>query len=189
MKQKILLTAIIRGDTEYDRAKTMLSSFMPYCDGLVVGVSGIDESHDRLKKLIKEYKGHYIKITPLIHPKVYSQDNKGYYFSNFAEARNVVFDFADTLQGFDWYTWADADDIFVGGQGLQLVAQKADAIHADRVFFTYWYALKVRPDNTFDEDCVMIEHDRERLIRPRKFKWVSRLHEVTLPKDQNYKSV
>ena len=189
MKQKILLSAIIRGDTEHDRASTMLKSFMPYCDGLVVGVSGIDESHDRLKKLIKSYQGHYIKITPETHPQVYTKDDKGYFFSNFAEARNIVFDFADKLQGFDWYTWADADDILVGGQGLQLVAQKADAIHADRVFFTYWYALKVRPDNTFDEDCVMIEHDRERLIRPRKFKWVSRLHEVTLPKDQNYKSV
>lgn len=189
MKQRILLTAIIRGDTEYDRASEMFKSFMPYCDGLVVGVSGLDEGHARLKKLIKKYNGHYIKITPEKNPKVYSKDDKGYFFSNFAGARNVVFEYADKLEGYDWYTWADADDILVGGEDLQKVAEKAVVIKADRVFFTYWYAIKQRPDNTFDEDCVMIEHDRERLIKPRIFKWVSRIHEVTLPIDQNYKAV
>lgn len=189
MKQKLLLTAIFKGDQEYEMAKQMLSSFMPYFDDLVVALTGIDEPKQKLKGLVKKYNGSVIMVDPKSHPQCYSKDDKGFFFSNFAEARQITFNYADENSDADWYSWADVDDVLVGGDALQKVAQMAAARKIDRVFFTYWYALKLRPDLSFDETCVMIEHDRERLIRPRTFRWVSRIHEVTIQKDLNYKPV
>lgn len=186
---KIILTAIIKGDSEYERVEEMLSSFMPYMSGLVVAITGLGEKKQKIKGLVKKYKGHVIITDPSTHPQLYSKDDRGEFFSNFAEARNITFKYADENLEADWYSWADADDVLVGGEKLKEIGEKAISLKIDRVFFTYWYALKIRADKTFDESCVMIEHDRERLIRPKVFHWVSRIHEVTVPKDQNYKSV
>ncbi len=184
---KILLTCIWKDDTEHEIAERMLSSFMPFCDGLAVAITGISGKHEKLVKLVKKHKGVYIITSPKTHPKIYSKDNDKYYFSNFAEARNVVFDLADKQKGYDWYTWADVDDILLSGNELRLVAKKAKLTEMDAVFFTYWYAIRLREDGTFSDQDVEIEHTRERLMRPHMFKWVSRLHEVAVPKDGNYK--
>jgi tetratricopeptide (TPR) repeat protein len=51
--------------------------------------------------------------------------------------------------------------------------------------FNYLYS--VRLDENGDIEQILIEHMRERLLRPNKYKWVSRLHEVCVPKDDNFK--
>jgi len=184
---KILLTAIFKDDSEYPFASRMLESYAPYVSGMVIALTGVSQDFKKLKKLLKTYKAHIIICSPETHPKLYLKHNDVYEFAHFAEARNVTFEYADTLEGFDWYTWADVDDVVVGGEDIALVADLALKQSLDMVFFTYWYSIKVKEDGTFNQKDVVIEHLRERLIKPKRCKWISRLHEVCVPKDGNYK--
>lgn len=179
---KILLVCIFKDDSEYAMIKRMLASFMPYASGLACAITG-PGSKKKIAALVKKYKGDYVITSPETHPKIYTDGA----FSNFAEARNVSFALADTKEGYDWYMWADADDILVSGDELIPCAKRAKDLNVDSVFFAYWYAIKLREDGTFDQTCVQIDHLRERLLRPKMFKWISRLHEVAVPKDGNYK--
>lgn len=182
----ILLTAIFKDDSEYEIAKRMLESFMPHVNGLAVALTGTSGQFDKLKKLIKSYNGKYVITTPQTHPKIYLQDGDKYIFANFSEARNVSFQLADSMPGYDWYIWADVDDILIGGEQLHAVAEQATLNKYDAVFFTYWYSIRRKEDGSFDENDVEIEHIRERLIKPKTFKWVSRLHEVAVPLIDGY---
>jgi len=185
-KKRILLTCILKDDTDIDIVSRMLKSFMPYCSGLAVAITGLSETI-KLKNLVKSYDGKYVETRPTSHPKIYTKINNEYIFTNFAEARNVSFALADEMnkeKAFDWYTWADSDDILFGGEELLDVAEKATEV--DSVFFTYWYAVNTDKDGNITD--VVIEHLRERLIKPNVFKWISRLHEVTVPIDGNYKA-
>ena len=184
---KILLTCILKDDTEYEIAERMLASFMPHVQGLAVALTGVSGENKRLKALIKRHKGVYVETNPQSHPQIYVKDGDTYIFANFAEARNTVFALADSMEGYDYYTWADVDDILVGGEQLVDVAEKCLQAKVDYAFFPYWYAIKLKPDGSFSETYVEIDHLRERLLRPKMFKWISRLHEVTVPKDENYK--
>lgn len=180
---KLLLTCIFKDDSEYADIERMLKSFMPYMAGLCVVLTGKDTT--RLKALIKKYKGQYLQITPQTHPKVYIDGE----FSHFAEARNICFAEASKMQEkehFDYWTWADSDDVLVNGQELEEVTKKAKEFDMDMVFFTYWYSINLKNGSFSDKD-VQIDHLRERLIKPNLCKWVSRLHEIALPKDDNYK--
>lgn len=180
---KILLTCIFKDDSEYKDIERMLKSFMPYMAGLCVVLTGTETT--KLKKLIKQYKGHYQQIDPVNYPKVYIDGQ----FSNFAEARNICFTIASEMQkkdNYDWWTWADSDDVLINGQELQEVAAKASEFNMDAVFFTYWYSINLK-NGTFSDKDVQIDHLRERLLKPNVFKWVSRLHEIALPFDDNYK--
>lgn len=185
---KICCASIFKDDSELLMAKQMLASFMPYCSGLAVALTGISGKHTKLKKLITSYGGAYAVTSPQTHPALYSQDSDGsFFFSNFAAARNVSFALADTMEA-EWYTWADVDDQLVGGKDLERVATQAQKDSLDMVFFTYWYGLNVHEDGSFSEKDVMIDHLRERLIRPKMFHWISRLHEVCVPNDGTYQS-
>lgn len=192
MKAKILLTAIFKDDSEIELATRMLGSFMPYMSGLAVAITGVSGEHTKLKDLIESYKGKYIVTTPVSHPKIYGSSGDQYFFANFAEARNVSFDLAAKMQEkehFDWWSWADIDDVLVGGEQLLDAATMGikNKNKIDAVYFTYWYSVRVKADGTFSEKDVVIDHTRERLIRPGVFKWISRLHEITVPIDGNYK--
>ena len=179
---KVLLTAIMRGDSEYDLAKRMLESFMPYMDGLAVAITGT-EPNKKLKALIKGHGGRCVVTNPESHPKIYHKGK----FANFAEARNVSWKLAEEMQvkgKYDWWAWADVDDILMGGNELKKVAEDMKDSIVDDVAFTYWYAVEVAKNG--DIKNILIDHVRERLLRPHRFKWVSRLHEVTMPLQEGY---
>lgn len=186
---KILLTAIFKDDSEYDLASRMLESFMPHVQGLAVAITGTSGNNKKLKQLIKSHGGRCIVTNAETNPSIYAKDKDGKtIFANFAEARNASFALAAQMQEkqkYDWWAWADVDDILFAGQELQLAAERGAAAKADSVFFTYWYSVVV--DKNGDIKEVAIEHLRERLMRPNMFKWISRLHEVAVPKDGNYK--
>lgn len=190
MKQKILLTAIVSGDKEAKMFQRMLESFMPFMAGLAVNINGQGKKH-KIKKLIRKYKGKYIDSTPETHPEQYTKMEDGsYLFSNFAAARDVSFKLAEEMQkkeNYDWWSWADTDDLLVSGEELQNAAERAQELKLDEVMFTYWYSVNVKADGTFSQNDVVIDHLRERLLKPGLWKWVSRLHEVALPKDDNFK--
>jgi tetratricopeptide (TPR) repeat protein len=187
-KPKLLLACIFKDDSEYELIERMLNSFDPYISGLVAVITGVSGDNQRIKALIKRHNGTYSETTPSTNPTIYGQDEKGNFFANFAAARNLAFDLASEKQkteNYDYWLWSDADDVLVNGQELLAAAQKAKEIKADAVFFTYWYAVTTNPDGSVKD--VLIDHLRERLLKPDVFKWVSRLHEVAVPKDDAYK--
>lgn len=189
MNHKILLTAILKDDSEYDLAKRMLDSFMPHMAGLAVAITGLSGKHKKLEKLIKKHGGRYIFTTPTQNHDIYARDKDGkWFFANFAAARNASFALAQQMQAdekYDWWTWADVDDLLFHGEELQKAADQADALKLDSVFFTYWYSVQI--DEQGNITNVAIEHLRERLLRPGLWKWISRLHEVCIAKDDNFK--
>lgn len=187
---KLLLTAIFKDDSEFEMAERMLKTFMPYFDGLCIALTGLSGKFEKLKSLIEDYGGKYVVTTPDTHPKIYAKDEKQQVvFANFAEARTACFELASEMQktdNYDWWSWADIDDILLHGEELQKIAEIADKDKLDEVLFPYWYAINVHKDGTFTDQDVMIDHVRERLLRPNMWKWQSRLHELALPKDGTY---
>lgn len=179
---KLFLTAIFKDDTEIHLAKRMLASFIPYFDGLYVAITGTSGQNSKLIKLIEKYKGKYVVTTPETHPKIYSEIDGKVIFSNFAEARNVSWSLID--EDCDYIAWADVDDVLFKGSEVREAAALGIKKEADLIFFNYWYAVKQNKKGEVVD--VVIEHLRERLIRPNKFKWVSRLHEVVVPIDNAF---
>ena len=186
-RPKILLTCIFKDDSEYELAKRMLESFMPQMSGLAVAINGLSGKHQKLQKLIKKHGGQIVFTEPTKYPDIYSKDKNGkWFFSNFAAARNVTFDLAEKMQvegKYDYWSWADKDDVLLSGDELLDVAQAALEKKIDAVQFVYWYQVKQDKQGRIVD--IQIDHYRERLLRPGMFKWKSRLHEVALPKDDS----
>ena len=151
---------------------------MPHFDGLYVAVTGPSGEHDKIHKLVRKWKGKSISTSPISHPKIYTQDNnEKWIFTNFAEARQVSWNLID--KEYDYVSWADTDDLLQGGNEIRNLTTQAKAQGIDMIFCTYNYA------NIFDEKGrikeVVINHERERFINPKKYSWKSRLHEVLIP--------
>lgn len=180
---RIALCAIIKDNSEADMLDRCLDSFSSVFTGLYVAVTGTSGEHNEIHRIVKKYGGTSISTNPKTHPKIYSEVDGKVIFANFAEARNVSFDMVDGE--YDFLMWADVDDILTSPEQLLTVAQTAIDRKYDSVMFDYWYS--VRLDANGDIEQVIIQHLRERLLRPGKFKWVSRLHEVAVPKDNNFK--
>ena len=189
---KILLTAIVKDDTEYDLFERMLGSFMPHMDGLAVAITGLSapEGTKKIAQLVRKYKGEYVITSPETHPEIYTKGKDGYFFSNFAGARNAAFKLARKMQEkgkYDWWSWADTDDVLIAGDELKNIAGQAEGM--DWVHFVYWYSVQTNPDGSIRVDeagnpNIEVEHSRERLLSPKiEWKWVSRLHEIALPVD------
>lgn len=180
---RIALTCIIKDDTESKIYKRMLDSFMPYCSGLYVAITGISGKHEKIKKITKKYGGKFISTSPETHPDIYSKVNGKLIFSNFAEARNVSFSLVD--EEYDYLTWADVDDVLSNGEELLQASSLAKQKDLDGMFFTYWYAMRFDEKGNIKD--IVVDQLRERLLKPNVYKWVSRLHEVAVVKDSNYK--
>lgn len=188
-EQKILLTAILKDDSEIEMAERMLESFMPHVHGLAVAITGISGDNQKLRALITKHGGAYILTAPETHPEIYAKSGDKMIFANFAAARKASFDLAKEMQkehNYDWWTWADVDDVLMGGENLQDAAQMAVREKRDSMYFTYWY--QVRQDEEGNIINVMVDHYRERLMKPGMFKWTSRLHEITVPDDETYQA-
>lgn len=179
---RIALCCIVRDDTEAQIFERCLDSFSPYIQGLYVAVTGVSGVHKRIHEIVKEYGGKSISTSPETHPQIYSKIDGKWIFSHFAEARNVSFDIVD--EEYDFLTWADVDDVITSGEEFQKAAVIARKQGFDDVLFNYLYSVRLTPEGEIDQ--ILIEHMRERLIKPNKYKWVSRLHEVCVPKDPNF---
>ena len=182
MSAKIALTYIVKDNSELSLFQNSLKSFMPYVDGLFVIVNGLSGQHEKIHQEVKRWKGKSISISPETHPHVYHKNEDGKWeFVNFAGARQASWDLVP--ESYDYITWADTDDLLQGGSEMRTVANKALAGDYDLVYCTYYYACIFNEDKTIKE--VIIQHERERFIRNKKFKWASWLHEVCMPIDGN----
>jgi len=160
---KLSAALIVKDDTELQGLNKALDSLIPFVDGVYVTATG--KNVEQIKSLC---------------------DLKGVNYSffkwcdDFSAARN--FNFSQVPQDTDFIFWMDADDILIGGQYLREVAELAKQNHKDIVFFTYWYGCTFNGDpspSTLTE--VLMEHNRERLIRPGTHVWKGRLHETPIP--------
>jgi tetratricopeptide (TPR) repeat protein len=179
---KIACTMIVKDDSEAFEFERCLNSIMPFVNGLYVAVTGVSGQHQKIHDIVKKFNGTSISTTPETHPKIYSQIDGKWIFSNFAEARNVSFGLVP--DGYDYLTWIDSDDILNGGEYLVKAATRAKELKLDIVYFTYWYAIRTDKQERITE--IIVKQERERLLRPNAFKWVSRLHEVCVPKETGF---
>ena len=180
MNAKIALTYIVKDNSEYNIFEKSLNSFMPYFDALYVAVTGVSGEHDKIHRLVKKWKGKSISTSPTTHPKIYSQDENGkYFFSNFAEARQVSWNLID--KEYDYVSWADTDDLLYGGEDVRRLVDNAKLQGLDMIYCTYNYANRFDDKGRLKE--VIINHERERFINPKKYYWKSRLHEVLIPNE------
>lgn len=182
---KVALTYIIKDDSQKETFEKSLKSFTPYFDKVYVAVTGPSGKHNEIHKLVKKYGGHSISTSPETHPEIYHQWEEGKWeFARFHEARKVSFDMVPA-EKYDYISWADYDDILIGGEEIKGLLQQAKEKDLDAIYCTYWYS------NLFDEKGnvakTVIMHERERFIRPNTFVWKSHLHEVLIPTKQNPK--
>lgn len=182
---RIALTCIIKDNSEAEMYERMLTSFSPFVEGIYCAVTGTSGEHDKIIELTEKFGGKAISTNPDTHPQIYHELDGKMIFAHFAEARNVSFDLVD--EEYDWFIWADVDDMLLGGEHLREVAKKALKGKIDAVQFPYWYAVQL--DENGEVRNILIEHMRERLVKPNKFKWISRLHEVAAAKDDNFEPV
>ena len=179
---KIALTYIVKDDSQAKELEKSIKSFRPYVDGLFVLVNGLSGKHNEINKIVKKYNGVSKSTNEKTHSHIYHKRADGtWFFAHFGNARNEVF--AMVPKEYDYITWADSDDVLVGGQQLRPIAEDAKKRHIDMVFFTYAYS------NRFDDFGnlleVLVPHQRERLIANNgKFTWYKRVHENVLEKDQ-----
>ena len=175
---KLALTYIVKDNSEYDIFKQSLESFTPYVDGLFVVVNGLSGEHDKIHALVKKYKGTSISINPQTHPTPYHKNEDGTYeFVNFSAVRDISFDLVP--EEYDYITWADTDDLLQGGTEIRNLVNNCHQLNIDIVFCTYYYSCIFDEKGKVKEPVIF--HERERIIRNKKFKWHSWLHEVCIP--------
>jgi tetratricopeptide (TPR) repeat protein len=182
-KAIIALCMIVKDDNDEQDLDRCLDSFGHSYDYLYVAVTGVSGKHQKIHDLIKRYGGKSISTTPETHPDIYFKKDDKWIFANFAAARNVSFDMVD--EKVDFLLWADVDDLCTNSEEINKVADRSKELGLDEVFFVYWYA--VRCDEQGNVTQVIVNQIRERLLKPGVFKWVSRLHEVCVPKETGYK--
>ncbi len=165
---KINAAIIVKDDTELPKLKKALASIGEFVDGIYLTTTG---------KQVEEIK----KTCETLH-----QDGLNIHLSHFdwvddfSAARN--FNFSQVPKDTDYILWIDADDLFVGGPKLREVAQTAKDNGKDIIFFTYWYGCEFEGEPSIQNfKGVMMEHMRERLIRPEVITWKGRLHETPVP--------
>ena len=95
---------------------------------------------------------------------------------NFSEQRNFNFNQAGKA---DFIFWMDSDDVLIGGEKLQELAELSMSNDIDCLYLDYWYSSLFDGEPSAETlKSVEIRHMRERLIKPGKMIWKKRLHET-----------
>jgi tetratricopeptide (TPR) repeat protein len=160
---KITANLIIKDDTELTSLAKAMASVAPFVDGVYITSTG--KLVGGIKQFCETNKFHYSHFD---------------WVDDFSKARN--FNFSQVPKDTDYIFWMDTDDILVGGPMLRDVALMAKTGGKDVVFFTYWYGCEFDGEPSIKNfRGVMMEHMRERLIRPGVTTWQGRLHETPVP--------
>ena len=164
---KSALCIIVEGDQKLDGLKIAVDSAKDFVDEVCITANG--KSTTETKEYCKKNGFKYSFLE---------------WKDNFAEQRN--FNFAQASIDVDYILWLDSDDQLVGGEYLPKIFDLARRKEYDQVFFTYWYGNRfVEGKERNYENLIDIElyHNRERIIKRNKIKWVGRLHETPVEFD------
>ncbi len=160
---KLALCLIVKDDSELEGLRQAVLSVKNYVDAIYITANGKEVKQIEQYCRVNKYNYSYFK-----------------WRDDFSAVRN--FNFSQVPEGFDFIFWMDADDILSGGEHLRSVAEMAKQNGKDVVFFTYWYGCtfegEALPKNIKE---VLMEHNRERLIKPGAIVWKGRLHETPIP--------
>lgn len=164
MIAKIAACWITKGDEELEALQNSVESIVPYVAGIYI--TATSNKTAKTKQFCRDNGFHYSHFP---------------WIKDFSAARN--FNFSQIPEDYDYAWWMDSDDILVGGENLQEVAQKSISSNIDAVFFTYWYSCIFEGEPTYENlTKIAIQQPRERLINFRKIKWKGRLHETPMEK-------
>jgi tetratricopeptide (TPR) repeat protein len=162
---KINACIIVKDDSEYDKLACALETIAKFVDGIYLTTTG--KETEKIKSIEEVYGNS-------IHHSHFD------WVDDFAAARN--FNFSQVPKDTDYIFWMDSDDLLVGGPKLREVAQMAKDGGKDVVFFTYWYGCEFDGEPSIQNfKGVLMEHNRERLIKPGVIQWRGRLHETPVP--------
>jgi tetratricopeptide (TPR) repeat protein len=159
---KIAACLITKGDDELASLKRAVGSIANYVQEVHITANS---DHEETKRWCKKngYDFSYLKW------------NK-----DFSIQRN--FNFNRASSDCDYIFWMDSDDILVNAHELPKIAKLAQQQELDCLYMTYWYSCEFDGERTFENVTrVDIIQERERLLNPRKIRWVGRLHETPLP--------
>lgn len=180
-KAKIALSMIIKDDSELEIFKESLYSVLPYVQFAQITSNG--KKTTEIEAFIESTRGTFPKITIDYTHLPWTDD--------FSAQRNHSFN--RIPKDYDYIYWQDADDILVGGDLLQNVAEIGKRNGKDVIFLVYWYGCEFSGKPSLETfKAVDIQHYRERLIRPGVITWKGRLHETPVPVDgqkNNYTKV
>ncbi len=145
---------------ETNELKNALESVAKYVDEIVVNWNG---TNPETEKILKEYNS-----------KIYKYEWK----DDFGDARNFIL-YKTTA---DYVIWLDSDDIILNPERIIPICEELFVNEEIGAIWTEWLY-------DFDEygNCIM-NLRRERIVKRKYFKWVSRLHE-TLIQNQYYKHI
>lgn len=154
---------IVKDNSEVYSLTKALDSLQPFVDSVYITSTGAKV--DQIKALCELRGINYSHFK---------------WCDNFSAAR--TFNFNQIKEPVDFIWWMDADDILIGGEHLKDVAKIAKDNGKDVVFFTYWYGCgfngEPTPENLTE---VLMEQQRERLLKPGVTVWRKRLHETPVP--------
>jgi tetratricopeptide (TPR) repeat protein len=158
---KIAACLITKGDAELDYLKRAVESVKDYVQEVHITANS---DHELTKQYCKDNGWDFS----------YLKWNK-----DFSEQRN--FNFNRASDDCDFIFWIDSDDIVVNPQEIPKAAKLAKSHGLDCVYMTYWYSCTFDGERTFENVTrVDIKQERERLLNPRKIRWVGKLHETPL---------
>lgn len=158
---RIAACFITKGDDELEKLKQSVASVSPYVEGIYIVTNG---AHEQTDLWCKE-SGLNTKHLPW---------NK-----DFSEQRNASF--AMVPEGIEYIYWQDSDDVLVGGEHLQEVAELCKLKNLDCAYLTYWYSCRFtngKYEGKESVEDVEIQHQRERLLKVGSMTWKKRIHET-----------
>lgn len=165
--RKTALCIIVEGDSKLDSLKIAVDSAKDYVDEVCITANGQDTI---LTREYCEENGFNYSYLP--------------WDDDFSKQRN--FNFAQTSSDVDYVLWLDSDDELVGGDNLPKIFKLARQKEYDQIFFTYWYGARFKKDSlNVAKNLVSVElyHNRERIIKKNKIRWVGRIHETPMEFD------
>lgn len=187
---KIALCIIAKGnEKDFKNVDRALSSISPFVDGIFVTLTGVKSELKAMENMLKKYNAHisYYRTTWKAEKKDVEwlknffgwQPNmkEGDELFLFDEARN--FNFSQVPKDYEWILWIDSDDVFLGGDKLKSVAQRALQDGIEALYFEYLYQVEFDEKNNIK--YVIIKHLRERLVRNiGVYKWIAPIHETLI---------
>lgn len=161
---KIAFCCIVKDDTELYKLKNCINSVkvIPIISSINITANG--EKTENIEQYCKEnnFNYSYLKWT-----------------KDYSAQRN--FNFNSVQENVDYILWLDSDDILVGGENLEKVANLSKKRGLDFLFLTYWYGCEFTESGNLKK--VELHHQRERLIKPGSIIWKKRIHETPVDID------
>lgn len=180
---------ICRGDgKEPKNLRRGLESIAPWVDSIYITLTGAPDKLEEIEAVCKEFKVNvsYSRCLWEADEKAVTWCREFFGYDPymkvgdklflFDDARN--FNFAQIPDEYDWVFWMDCDDTLVGGENMWKIKEIGSKANIDAFFLNYIYQAEFDDEGNIKQ--VVIEHLRERIVRPKLYKWIMPIHETLI---------